>query len=1338
MISVDVNAALAEVPVNLAALKDVGDGFTIEAAVAYNATGMTLFWNFMTPAGALTSTAVVPTTGGLHNWTDQGASGMYSLAIPASGGTINNDTEGFGWFTGWTDGVLPFTGPMVCCRDASLNDLLVENTYDTARGLAGNALPAAVADAVGGLPISDLGGLDMDSILADTNSLNDTKIPDILSLAAIQAEVDTSIETYELDHFFVTTYDPAAPPGTSTSWANELVESDGGITRFSANTLEQGPSGTISNKLLLVSTTIATVVDASNFTCDSGPADDDVPNQLTVIITDQSTGTQKSVRGVSDYTASGFTVVLTADADFLPATGDTIDFMAMPYVTLTGVNAEADTALTDYDPPTKAELDSGFAALNDLSAADVNTQADLALTDYDAPTNTEMLASFTALNDLSAAQVNAEADTALTDYDPPTQTEALATQASIQASITGLENVSTTDLLTQATAANVAHGLDHLVSAAVVGADIVDNSIIASLVSKEVTADWDDFVNTTDSLQAIKDGQGGSAPTAAAIRAEIDSNSTQLAAIVFDTGTTLDAAIAAIQVDTTAIILDTSTTLDNKIDAILLDTSSTIQNQILSLNNITSANVLTQVTAGLNAYDPPTKTELDTAQTSIENDIAALNDLSAAAVNTQVDIALADYDGPTNTEMLAAHTTTDGLIGALNDVSAAQVNAQVDTALADYNGPTHTELVTSQGVVTAAIAALNDLSAAQVNAEVDTALADYDGPTQTELLAAHTTTDALITGLNDLQTSDILTQVNTGLAAYDGPTNTEMLAAHTTTDALISGLNDIAAADVLTQATAANVAHGLDHIISAAVTGTDIVDDSIIASLVSKEAIADWDDFVNTTDSLQAIKDNQSTTAPSAADIRAEIDSNSTELATIKADAASILLDTGTTLSNQIAALNNITSANVLTQVTAGLNAYDPPTKTELDTAQTSIENDIAALNNVSSATVLSQVSAALATYDGPTNTEMLAAHTTTDALISGLNDLSAAQVNAQADLALSDYNGSTHSELVTSQTVVTNAIAALNDLSAAQVNAEVDTAFADYDPPTQIELLSAHTTTDALISGLEDLSAAQAQAQVTAALNIYDPPTQTELLAAHTTTDALVSGLNDISAANVRTELATELAEITATNTVLTGITTLADWLGALAGKTADATTLAEINATTAGTAYSNLTDSVEAVRDKIDTMPGTTVTAASIADAVLLELIADHSGTAGSLAATLSDILVDTEFIQILIDELVSGTTPNRKFTAAALENADGGVLGPGEDTVTITIEDDLIPIDDVGVWISTDAGGSNVVAGTRQTNGLGKVTFLLTAGATYYLWAQKSGQISIQGDLFVAVAD
>ena len=56
------------------------------------------------------------------------------------------------------------------------------------------------------------------------------------------------------------------------------------------------------------------------------------------------------------------------------------------------VNAECDTALTDYDPPTKTEMDNGFAALNDISPAEVNTECDTALADYDPPTNTEMLA----------------------------------------------------------------------------------------------------------------------------------------------------------------------------------------------------------------------------------------------------------------------------------------------------------------------------------------------------------------------------------------------------------------------------------------------------------------------------------------------------------------------------------------------------------------------------------------------------------------------------------------------------------------------------------------------------------------------------------------------------------------------------------------------------------------------------------------------------------------------------------------------------------------------------------------------------------------------------------
>lgn len=62
------------------------------------------------------------------------------------------------------------------------------------------------------------------------------------------------------------------------------------------------------------------------------------------------------------------------------------------------LSIEFDTRLADivaaelatYDAPTKSELDSGLAGLNDLSAAEINAQVDTALSDYDAPTKAEL------------------------------------------------------------------------------------------------------------------------------------------------------------------------------------------------------------------------------------------------------------------------------------------------------------------------------------------------------------------------------------------------------------------------------------------------------------------------------------------------------------------------------------------------------------------------------------------------------------------------------------------------------------------------------------------------------------------------------------------------------------------------------------------------------------------------------------------------------------------------------------------------------------------------------------------------------------------------------------
>lgn len=118
-----------QIPVNLMPLVDPTDFKTLELAIAYNETGMLLTWNFVTTAGVQTSTAVTPTTAGAHDWLEEGTDrGMYSCEIPAASGTVNNDTEGFGWWSGTTTNCLPFRGPTVGFRRAALNDLFIDGS----------------------------------------------------------------------------------------------------------------------------------------------------------------------------------------------------------------------------------------------------------------------------------------------------------------------------------------------------------------------------------------------------------------------------------------------------------------------------------------------------------------------------------------------------------------------------------------------------------------------------------------------------------------------------------------------------------------------------------------------------------------------------------------------------------------------------------------------------------------------------------------------------------------------------------------------------------------------------------------------------------------------------------------------------------------------------------------------------------------------------------------------------------------------------------------------------------------------------------------------------------
>lgn len=80
----------------------------------------------------------------------------------------------------------------------------------------------------------------------------------------------------------------------------------------------------------------------------------------------------------------------------------------------------------------------------------------------------------------------------------------------------------------------------------------------------------------------------------------------------------------------------------------------------------------------------------------------------------------------------------------------------------------------------------------------------------------------------------------------------------------------------------------------------------------------------------------------------------------------------------------------------------------------------------------------------------------------------------------------------------------------------------------------------------------------------------------------------------------------------------------------------------------------------------------------------------------------------------------------------------LGEGADEVTVNVSVSGTPVADADVWVTSDSAGDVVVAGTLQTDDQGDATFMLDAGTTYYLFAQKSGVNAIQGQSFVAVAD
>jgi len=374
-----------------------------------------------------------------------------------------------------------------------------------------------------------------------------------------------------------------------------------------------------------------------------------------------------------------------------------------------------------------------------------------------------------------------------------------------------------------------------------------------------------DTCTTNTDMRGTDNAYTGTPPTAVAIRQEMDSNSTQLAAILTDTGTTLDG-----KLDTIAGYLDT------EVAAILEDTGTTIPGLISDLNDLSAQDVWGYVTRTLTSAGSGGATAQEVWEYATRTLTANtnLNIPSAADIADAVwDEAIADHTtgttfGGKNQRVVPSETLNDykaDVSGLATSAALAIVDGNVDSILEDTN-----ELQTNQGNWLTATG-FSTHSAEDVWSVATRSLTDKAGFT---ISGTKTTLDAL----NDISSGDVSTACGTALDTYDPPTATEMASAFTE----IKG--------------------------------------------------ATWS---SATDTLEHIRDKQSDIETDTQDLQTQIGTDGAGLTNIP--------------------WNSAWDAEVQSECTDALNAYDPPTATEMN-ART--------LPSASYATA-----AALSTHDGKLDT---------------------------------------------------------------------------------------------------------------------------------------------------------------------------------------------------------------------------------------------------------------------------------------------------------------------------------------------------------------------------------
>jgi len=306
-------------------------------------------------------TGVTSATGGLDLWYQK--EGALPVDITESDLTALTDAHSDGGMKHINDGYYrldvpdaAFTGVDSVMIGGTVTGMIVIGTElqiveydpnDSVR-LGLTALPNAAADAAGGLPISDAGGLDLDTQLANA----------VPTVAAIRTEMDSN--STQLAAIVADTNE------LQTDWVNggrlDLI-----IDAIKAVTDLLPDSGALTSLATAANlATVDTVVDGIQ--ADLSNATDGLGALKTLI-----DNVQTKANAIEVDTQDLQTQIGTAGAGLT-------DLGGMSTAMKAEVNAEADTALTDYDPPTNAEMEARTPTAAQLAYITANAATGLPVT----------------------------------------------------------------------------------------------------------------------------------------------------------------------------------------------------------------------------------------------------------------------------------------------------------------------------------------------------------------------------------------------------------------------------------------------------------------------------------------------------------------------------------------------------------------------------------------------------------------------------------------------------------------------------------------------------------------------------------------------------------------------------------------------------------------------------------------------------------------------------------------------------------------------------------------------------------------------------------------------